>query len=79
MALPKAHIDWTRLSDREPIELVGRVYVATLPAGHKARRAVVIWSGHDAAEAQRWLDKRVRATSHGSAARNSRGRFTRGR
>jgi hypothetical protein len=61
--IPDKHIDWTKLpaDAHVTLESVGlaRVYVATLRG---RRKAVVIWSGHDARQAQHWLDARVRAS-----------------
>ena len=72
MASPKMHIDWTKLPAGARVALAGKsganYYVATLPSGKKA---VVIWSGHDACEAQRELERRVR-TSRTTRAQETR-------
>lgn len=58
--LPAKIIDWNKIGRDDKVTLKGKpksqYYVVTHPNGKKA---LAIWSGHDAREAQRWLDAKV--------------------
>lgn len=56
---PSKNIEWTRVPSNATVEMKGHMYIVTLPDG---TRAVPYWGGNDAAQAQRFLDARVRAS-----------------
>lgn len=72
--VPSRNVEWTSLAGNAHVVMggkSGKVYVATIWGGpHHGKKAVVTWSGHDAADAQRFLDARVRMST--PAARRSR-------
>lgn len=63
---PSAHVEWTKVPQNARVTLEGkpgsRYYVAHLARG---RRALVIWSGHDAHLAQAYLDRLVAHSAKG--------------